>query len=284
MNCSMCGAIIPTGQTNCPMCGAPVQAAQQPMDAQPVNPQPVNPQPMNPQMGYGQPVNPQPMNPQMGYGQPVNPQPMNPQMGYGQPVNPQPMNPQMGYSQPMGGQPVNPQAGGYYQPKSTGADTYVAGMNGFVNSLKGNVMNIVKLAAAFILFISVFFPWVKVEFWGLKETSNLLGSGGFSAFCGWMIMLFSLVLIAWEIADYIPALANVKAKTTSIPYFELILLGVTFLFVLLGTIFVTHISGDDYGLSEYLKRSVGEVFAFIAIIAAIAPRVLDMMGIQIGKK
>ena len=250
----MCGAIIPTGQTNCPMCGAPVQTA----DAQPVNPQP-----MNPQMGYGQPMG----------AQPVNPQPMNPQMGYGQPMGAQSVNPQ----------PMNTQAGGYYQPQSTGADVYGAGFGGYINSLKSNVMNIVKLAAAVLLFLSVFFPWVKVEFWGLKETSNLLGSDGFSAFCGWMIMLVALVLIAWEIADYIPPMANIKAKTTAIPFFEFILLGVAFLFVLLGTIFVTHISGDDYGLSDYLKRSVGEVIAFIAVIAAIAPRVMDKMGIRIGK-
>ena len=34
MNCTMCGAIIPTGQTNCPMCGAPVQAEQPADNAQ----------------------------------------------------------------------------------------------------------------------------------------------------------------------------------------------------------------------------------------------------------
>ena len=48
MNCTMCGAIIPTGQTNCPMCGAPVQA-EQPAD---------NAQPVQPQMGYQQPMGP----------------------------------------------------------------------------------------------------------------------------------------------------------------------------------------------------------------------------------
>ena len=259
MNCSMCGAIIPTGQDKCPMCGAPVQAAQQPMGGQPVNPQPVNPQPMNPQMGYGQPMG-------------------------GQPVNPQPMNPQMGYQQPMGGQPVNSQVGGYYQPKSTGADTYGAGMNGFVNSLKGDVMNIVKLAAAVLLFISVFIPWVKIDFYGLSDSSNLIGVGGFCTLAGWMILLLSLVLIVWEIADYIPPLAGIKAKTSAIPYFELILLGVTFLFVLFATIFATHVEDDYFGLSEYLKRSAGVVIAFIAIVAAIVPRVLDIMGIRIGKK
>ena len=46
MNCTMCGAIIPTGQTNCPMCGAPVQA-EQPAD---------NAQPVQPQMGYQHPM------------------------------------------------------------------------------------------------------------------------------------------------------------------------------------------------------------------------------------
>ena len=62
MNCTMCGAIIPTGQTNCPMCGAPVQA-EQPAD---------NAQPVQPQMGYQQPMG-QPVQPQMGYQQPQQP-------------------------------------------------------------------------------------------------------------------------------------------------------------------------------------------------------------------
>ncbi len=209
---------------------------------------------------------------------------MNQQMGYQQPMGGQPMNQQMGYQQPMGGQPMNQQMGGYYQPQSTGADIYGAGMNGFVNALKGNPMNIVKLVAPVLLFISIFLPWVKVEFWGISDSTNLLGSGGFSAFSGWVLLLLSLVLIVWEFADYIPALTNIKAATSKIPYFELILLGVTFLFVLLATIFVTHISGDDYGLSDYLKRSAGVVVAFIAIIVAIVPRVLDMLGVRIGKK
>ena len=47
MNCTMCGAIIPTGQTNCPMCGAPVQAEQSANNVQPE----VSQQPVQPQMG-----------------------------------------------------------------------------------------------------------------------------------------------------------------------------------------------------------------------------------------
>ncbi|QWT52289.1 zinc-ribbon domain-containing protein [Eubacterium sp. MSJ-33] len=45
MNCTICGAIVPDGQTNCPMCGAPIQA-DKPADN--VQPQ----QSVNAQMGY----------------------------------------------------------------------------------------------------------------------------------------------------------------------------------------------------------------------------------------
>ena len=55
MNCTMCGAIIPTGQTNCPMCGAPVQAEQPADNAQPVQPQMGYQQPQQPMGGYYQP-------------------------------------------------------------------------------------------------------------------------------------------------------------------------------------------------------------------------------------
>ena len=64
MNCSICGTVIPNGQTNCPSCGAMVQQAQpmQPNMAQPM--QPNMGQPMQPNMG-------QPMQPNMG--QPMQP-------------------------------------------------------------------------------------------------------------------------------------------------------------------------------------------------------------------
>ena len=114
MNCTICGAIVPDGQTNCPMCGAPIQA-DKPADN--VQPQ----QSVNAQMGYQQPTG----------------QPAQPQMGYQQPMG-QPVQPQMGYQQPMGG---------YYQPQS-------GGMNAFINNLKGDYMMIARLAGAFLLLIA----------------------------------------------------------------------------------------------------------------------------------
>ena len=63
MNCSICGTVIPNGQTNCPSCGAMVQQAQ-PM-------QPNMAQPMQPNMGQSmQPNMGQPMQPNMGLMQP----------------------------------------------------------------------------------------------------------------------------------------------------------------------------------------------------------------------
>jgi hypothetical protein len=228
MNCTMCGAIIPTGQTNCPMCGAPVQAEQPADNAQPVQPQmgyqqPMG-QPVQPQMGYQQPMG-QPVQPQMGYQQPAG-QPVQPQMGYQQPAG-QPVQPQMGYQQPMG-QPVQPQMGyqqpqqpmgGYYQPRSNNAAAFGAGINGYLGYVKENPMNILKIVGAFFVFLATLIPWAHATYWGVTEHWNLFKAGGFNRFIAIIVLLLSLVLIAWEVADFIPVpqIANVKAKLQAIP-------------------------------------------------------------------
>ena len=293
MNCTICGAIVPDGQTNCPMCGAPIQA-DKPADN--VQPQ----QSVNAQMGYQQPIG-QPAQPQMGYQQPMG-QPVQPQMGYQQPMG-QPAQPQMGYQQPMG-QPVQPQMGyqqpmgGYYQPQS-------GGMNAFINNLKGDYMMIARLAGAFLLLIAPLFHWFsfKLKYDGSteKHTANmfkLAGDGGIGAygFFAAMFILLGLVLIAWEIADYIPALANIKEKMKVVPYVDLIIIAVALLFVILAatngmkgnmkdakdSIKLIKEWGD--GVKGHCNHGVGPIIGFIAVIAAAAPRVLDKLGIKIGNK
>ncbi len=300
MNCTMCGAIIPTGQTNCPMCGAPVQAEQPADNAQPVQPQmgyqqPMG-QPVQPQMGYQQPMG-QPVQPQMGYQQPAG-QPVQPQMGYQQPAG-QPVQPQMGYQQPME-QPVQPQMGyqqpqqpmgGYYQPRSNNAAAFGAGINGYLGYVKENPMNILKIVGAFFVFLATLIPWAHATYWGVTEHWNLFKAGGFNRFIAIIVLLLSLVLIAWEVADFIPVpqIANVKAKLQAIPYFEFILLGVIFVFVLIATIRhgYAHSDGTTVNFREYgikVGISAGVIFAYLGVIAAAAPRVLDKLGIKIGNK
>ena len=307
MNCTICGAIVPDGQTNCPMCGAPIQAdkpadnvqPQQSVNAQMGYQQPIG-QPAQPQMGYQQPMG-QPAQPQMGYQQPMG-QPAQPQMGYQQPMG-QPAQPQMGYQQSMG-QPVQPQMGyqqpmgGYYQPQS-------GGMNAFINNLKGDYMMIARLAGAFLLLIAPLFHWFsfKLKYDGSteKHTANmfkLAGDGGIGVygFFAAMFILLGLVLIAWEIADYIPALANIKEKMKVVPYVDLIIIAVALLFVILAatngmkgnmkdakdSIKLIKEWGD--GVKGHCNHGVGPIIGFIAVIAAAAPRVLDKLGIKIGNK
>ena len=304
MNCTMCGAIIPTGQTNCPMCGAPV-LAEQPANSQQAAPAPQSMgQPVQPQMGYQQPMG-QPVQPQMGYQQPQG-QPVQPQMGYQQPQG----QPQMGYQQPMG-QPVQPQMGyqqpqgqpqmgyqqpqgGYYQPRSNGANMFGAGVNGYLGYLKSDVMNIAKIVGAFLMFLATLIPWAHAKAYGTTESWNLFKAGGFNRVIGILLLLISLVLIAWEIADYIPVaqVANVKAKLQAIPFFEIILLGVAFIFIVIATVRYgyAHDSGTtvnfvelkDWGIKVGI--SAGCIFAYLGVIAAAAPRVLDKLGIKIGNK
>ena len=279
MNCTICGAIVPDGQTNCPMCGAPIQA-DKPADN--VQPQ----QSVNAQMGYQQPIG-QPAQPQMGYQQPMG-QPVQPQMGYQQPMG-QPVQPQMGYQQPMGG---------YYQPQS-------GGMNAFINNLKGDYMMIARLAGAFLLLIAPLFHWFsfKLKYDGSteKHTANmfrLAGEGdiGIYGFFAAMMILLGLILIAWEVADYIPVLANIKSKMQIVPYVDFIIIALALLFVILAA--TNGMDGSMKDLKESVKwakkyedsvrghcnHGVGPIIGFIAVIAAAAPRVLDKLGIKIGNK
>ena len=202
----------------------------------------------------------------------------------GQPMG-QPVQPQMGYQQPQ--QPM----GGYYQPRSNNAAAFGAGINGYLGYVKENPMNILKIVGAFFVFLATLIPWAHATYWGVTEHWNLFKAGGFNRFIAIIVLLLSLVLIAWEVADFIPVpqIANVKAKLQAIPYFEFILLGVIFVFVLIATIRhgYAHSDGTTINFREYgikVGISAGVIFAYLGVIAAAAPRVLDKLGIKIGNK
>mgnify|MGYP000557827208 FL=1 len=202
----------------------------------------------------------------------------------GQPMG-QPVQPQMGYQQPQ--QPM----GGYYQPRSNNAAAFGAGINGYLGYVKENPMNILKIVGAFFVFLATLIPWAHATYWGVTEHWNLFKAGGFNRFIAIIVLLLSLVLIAWEVADFIPVpqIANVKAKLQAIPYFEFILLGVIFVFVLIATIRhgYAHSDGTTVNFREYgikVGISAGVIFAYLGVIAAAAPRVLDKLGIKIGNK
>lgn len=211
MNCSVCGAMIPDGQTVCPNCGTAVQ--------------PVYQQPQ--QQMYQQPQ-------QQMYQQPQ-------QQMYQQPV--------------------------YQAPQPAGG-----GIGGYFGSFGKNPMLIVKFAAVILLLLAPFFPWVKVSFWGVSESSNLFGlKMGLTTFCAIMIMLAAAFMLVMELADYVPALGSLKNAVSKIPFFDLILVGVTLIFVLIATIKST---ADMMGLG---KHAFGCILAWIAVIAAAVPPVMKLI-------
>ena len=276
MNCSVCGTMIPVGQNTCPNCGNPVQQAGG--YQQPVQPMGGYQQPQQQMGGYQQPQQ------QMGGYQ----QPQQQMGGYQQPMG--------GYQQPMGGyqQPM----GGYQQPMG-------GGFNAFLATLKTDVMMIIRLVGALLLFIAPFFSWFafKVKFDGdsEKETANmfkLAGDGdiGIYAFFAIMFFVLAIVLVVWEIADYIPALANIKYKMQMVPYVDLIIVAVALLFVILAATNGMDGNMKDFkdtlkmykdwydGVKGYCNHGVGPIIGFLGIAGAAVPRILAMLNINVGNK
>ena len=149
-------------------------------------------------------------------------------------------------------------------------------------------MAIVRIAAAFVMLLSVFLPWysLKVSFWGYvdKEVYTLFSAGGVHIVTGIILILATAFLVLWEIADFIPALTPIKRQVQAVPFVDLIVIGVALIFVIIATASVSGVS-EDYGIAGVkLSRIVGCVFAYIAIIAAATPRVLDIAGVKVGNK
>ncbi len=306
MNCSVCGTMIPVGQNTCPNCGNPVQQAggyQQPVQPMGGYQQPVQPmggyqQPQQQMGGYQQPMGgyQQPQQQMGGYQQPQQ------QMGgYQQPMGgyQQPMG---GYQQPMGGyqQPM----GGYQQPMGGYRQPMGGGFNAFLATLKTDVMMIIRLVGALFLFIAPFFSWfaLKIKYDGdsEKETANmfkLAGDGDIGVYAFFAIMLFvlAIVLVVWEIADYIPALANIKYKMQMVPYVDLIIVAVALLFVILAA--TNGMKGnmkdfkdsldlykDWYDAKGYCNHGVGPIIGFVGVACAAVPRILAVLNINVGNK
>ncbi len=250
MNCTVCGSVIPDGQTNCPVCGAPIQAAapQQPMGGVAPMQQPVAPQPIQP----GQPIGgPQPIQP----GQPMGgPQPMQPQ----QPVYGQPMQPQ----QPMGG---------YAMPAAMGTG-------------KIGISDIIVLVGAFFLLLSPFMSWCTVSAFGMKVSENLWKmGGGLYVLSSLIFLVVAAALALMRLANFIPALQPVKQLLAKVPVPDLVVPGVAFLFHLISFLAIKgEISKNSLGGLAHM--GAGWLIGLLAIIVAICPAVLKLVGINLDEK
>ena len=273
MNCISCGAIIPDGATNCPNCGQPAP-----------NMGFAQPQMQQPQMQQPQMSQPQMSQPQMGQPQMGQPQMQQPMGGYQQPMG--------GYQQPMGGyqQPM----GGYQQPMGGYAMAGGAGFNSnkFVMDLKTNYMKVISMVGALLIFISPFFHWLAAKYDGDKEACNMFSLAGdkkgidegIFAFYAIMFLLIGATLICLELADYIPALYNIKAKIPSVQIVELVLVALALLFWFLaffnGDLSDVVKAGKKYlkWLDEdgYVRRGLGPIVAMLGVIASAFPRACKM--------
>ena len=255
MYCSVCGATYADGQPACPNCGAPAQ-------------------PANQMGGFQQPMG-QPMNP----GRTPMGQPMNPGMA---PMG-QPMNPGM---TPMG-QPMNPgmaPVGGMGAPVNNGG-----GFQGFFNAIKSDYNIIFGLVGGLLIFLSPFFTWfsAKIEMWGYKESmkENMFKLGkeysDVRIYYLWSILLFlvGVVIICWDLADYIPELGKIKASLQKVPYVDLIIVGVGVLVVIFalmnGT--VKDVISDVKDFDGKASHGIGPVIAFIGLILSAYPRVIKFI-------
>ncbi|MCM1288904.1 MAG: zinc-ribbon domain-containing protein [Clostridium sp.] len=304
MNCTVCGAMIPDGQTTCPSCGNPVATNN---SSQPVQPmggfaQPV--QPGQPMGGYQQPV--QPGQPMGGYQQPV--QPNQPMGGYQQPVQPmggyqqgqpmggyqQPVQPMGGYQQgqPMGGyqQPMN----GYGQPMGGSSFNF----NGFANSLKGQAgsMKLLALIGGLFITLAPFFNWysAKVKYDGEKTTEhhNLFGlDTAFFTITALIMILCGVVLIAEALKDNIPAVQSILNKNQYMQYVGLGLVVLVLLFWFLAFFngdlkaiiesekesldFIREWVGDD--VKGHVNHGFGPILSMIGIVCSAFPRVMQLL-------
>ncbi len=316
MNCTVCGAMIPDGQTTCPSCGSPVAAGN---NGQPVQPMGNYQQPVQPMGGYqqGQPMG--------GYQQPVQPmgnyqQPVQPMGGYqqGQPMGGyqqgQPMGgyqqPMGGYQQPMGGYQQGQPMGGYQQGQPMGGYQQPMGgyqqpmggskvnFNGFSDSLKGQAgsMKLLALIGGAFITLAPFFNWVsaKIKYDGEKEKEhiNLFGfDNAFLAIAAIIMILCGIALIAEALKDNIPAVQTILNKNQYMQYVGIGLVVLVLLFWLLA-----FFNGDlkdkiedakdalDFMKSWYgddvkghVNRGFGSILSMIGILCSAFPRVMQLL-------
>jgi hypothetical protein len=247
------------------------------------------------QGGYQQPQGQVYGQPQGGYQQPQGQVYGQPQGGYQQPQGQMYGQPQGGYQQPYG-QPV------YQQPQGTG---FSFNTGKLVTDLTTNYMKLISLIGALLIFIAPFFHWLSVkvtyEFYGISDSEKMKanmfamagdknGIGeGIYVFYAIMFLIIGILLIATALADYIPALGNIKSKVPYVDYIELGLIVLVLLFTILaiangelrdGLKYIKEALDDDYA-SGHANRGFGPIVAFLGIIASAFPRVLKLIT---GKK
>ncbi len=282
MNCTVCGAMIPDGQTTCPSCGNPVATGN-------------NGQPIQPMGGYQQPV--QPMG---GYGQPV--QPMGGYQQQGQPMGgyQQQGQPMGGYQQPMGGyQQQSQPMGGYQQPMGGSQVNF----NGFSNSLKGQAgtMKLIALIGGLLITLAPFFNWLsyKIKYDGEKDKGhyNLFGLAGddgldnaFFAIAAIIMILCGIALIAEALKDNIPAVQSILNKNQYMQYIGIGLVVLALLFWLL-TFFNGDLKDGIDGAKSMLKltkkwydgvkghvgHGFGPLLSMVGILCSAFPRVMQLL-------
>ena len=279
MNCISCGAIVPDGATSCPGCGQPipVQAApQQPMYQQAPQ-QPMYQQAPQQQMYQQAPQ--QPMYQQAPQQQMYQQAPQ--QQMYQQPQQPMyqqaPQQPM--YQQPMGGYAAGP--------------AFNSGK--FVNDLKTNYLKLISMIGAILITIAPFFHWfsLKVRDGGktAKEGFNMFSLGnemdnGAFTFFAIMMLVLGLVLICLELADYMPALANIKAKIPSVEIVEVAIVAAVLVFWLLAFFNGDLMDGikyskdriKDYYTKGHCNHGIGPIVALIGIAGAAFRRVTKLIS------
>ncbi len=74
-------------------------------------------------------------------------------------------------------------------------------------------MNILKIVGAFFVFLATLIPWAHATYWGVTEHWNLFKAGGFNRFIAIIVLLLSLVLIAWRLRVFYSCSTDCKCES-----------------------------------------------------------------------
>lgn len=192
---------------------------------------------------------------------------------------------------------------------STGVnlDSIKAGIGAGAQKIKGGVgilsqdtMKFISMIGAVLIILAPFFHWMSMKITAAgeknKESVNMFGfEVGIITFSAIIFIFVGIILLAWEAADYIPAIANIKEmiKNTKgvsavYDYIPLILVGVVLLFFL-----ITLLNGDyrdgmkiakdmfkmakSFGAKGHINRGLGPIVAFLGIVTSAFPRVISVI-------
>jgi hypothetical protein len=174
----------------------------------------------------------------------------------------------------------------------------------FMSDVKTNYMKLITMVGALLIFIAPFFHWMSIKvsfdsYFSYSETmkanmfamagnKNGIGEGVY-AFYGILFLLIGIVLIAIELADYVPVLNDIKQKIPYVQIVELALIAVVLLLTILAMANGNLRDGlkylkeaiHDADASGHANRGFGPIIAFLGIIASAFPRVCRFIT---GKK